>query len=805
MAKKSSPNLLLPVFASLIRFRPFAALSVCVPRRRPYRSSLRMDRDFALGRSTLVAKLRSVRWIALLLGLSNLSVILLGVFLLIYLLRNCSGDEKLPFAASILSASIRVLAMVGAGKAQHETAEIIVSFPIESAAADAAVRHERRLRYKKWLWWTRFGIAVTVLQSIGAAYLTFIALTDLSHGGSCLLGQHTVNQTWKKILVVSFLLLAWLVVIIQLFMGADILRWRSFYSTHDTAWKAHYSEVFDHGIREALCCLGRAKYLSVLEEDEIYSVARLLGDLVAYRASGTGHLELLAGLALLQSQKQVQNLHNKLMDVPDQLIEDAAFFHQFAEAAYTGPLLDFGRNPILFPCAWLYRQGIVTPWARNRPSLEGDNWWRGHAAAFLKFVNLPPEALCMGRVSQTKREAAYFVVVLHDKRTIVVAVRGTETPEDLITDGLCRECDLTMEDLDGLINSEHLPSDVRQKVLSSFPHYGHAGIIESARELFIQLDGQSEVKDSLPSKKTGFLSSLLAPGSECQGYQICVVGHSLGGAIATFLGLRLYGRHPKVHVYAYGGLPCLDFVTAEACSKFVTTIVYNDEFSAQLSVNSILRLRASAISALSDDSLAESAMIQKLARRILHANKYDVNEQSYDLCASPLRQNCVATFERNHISKRWQSKTSTTAIEPMNQELCLDETASGDDASELAILVDQDDVRLNSYEIVKDQMAQCFEERTSSVQASTAPPEMYLPGCVVHITYEPKRVLPFWRSWTVHERDHTFRAFVANRESFRDIRVTSRMFIDHLPWRCHYAMQRILKEQKLKGKIHAII
>lgn len=53
-------------------------------------------------------------------------------------------------------------------------------------------------------------------------------------------------------------------------------------------------------------------------------------------------------------------------------------------------------------------------------------------------------------------------------------------------------------------------------------------------------------------------------------------------------------------------------------------------------------------------------MIQKLARRILHANKYDVNEQSYDLCATPLRQNSMATFERNHVSKRWQSKTLTT-------------------------------------------------------------------------------------------------------------------------------------------------
>lgn len=33
-----------------------------------------------------------------------------------------------------------------------------------------------------------------------------------------------------------------------------------------------------------------------MEEDKVDSVAQLLGDLVAYRASGTGHLELLAGL-----------------------------------------------------------------------------------------------------------------------------------------------------------------------------------------------------------------------------------------------------------------------------------------------------------------------------------------------------------------------------------------------------------------------------------------------------------------------------------------------------------------------------
>jgi hypothetical protein len=42
-------------------------------------------------------------------------------------------------------------------------------------------------------------------------------------------------------------------------------------------------------------------------------------------------------------------------------------------------------------------------------------------------------------------------VVLHQLRLVVIAVRGTETPEDLITDGLCKECILSSEDLDGLM------------------------------------------------------------------------------------------------------------------------------------------------------------------------------------------------------------------------------------------------------------------------------------------------------------------------------------------------------------------
>nr|GMD66610.1 sn1-specific diacylglycerol lipase beta isoform X3 [Ipomoea batatas] len=66
-----------------------------------------------------------------------------------------------------------------------------------------------------------------------------------------------------------------------------------------------------------------------------------------------------------------------------------------------GLLLDVGRNPILFPLSWLCRQGVFSPWARkSRPFLEGDNWWRGHSAAFLKYVKLIDDVLRKGCANQ---------------------------------------------------------------------------------------------------------------------------------------------------------------------------------------------------------------------------------------------------------------------------------------------------------------------------------------------------------------------------------------------------------------------
>ncbi|XP_028106234.1 uncharacterized protein LOC114305352 isoform X2 [Camellia sinensis] len=749
-----------------------------------------------------VSTFKNLRCCAVITGLSNVVVILIGAILIKLVYPDCGHKDILPFVVILLGCCIKIFIMIRTGIAQQATATMILNRPSQSAVLDAVIRHERRIRYKRWLLWTRFLMLTTVLQFLATTFLMLIVAKHVHQRGAssnCVLGHVSNGTKWQQDILVLFIIMMFYVGMVQCFTGSDILRWRSFYATEDNAWKTHYSEIFDHGIREALCCMGRVKYLNVLEDDEIYSVAQLLGDLVDYRAAGTGHLELLAGLALLQTHSESPKLYEGCLEAPEERIQEAAVFHPFAEAAYTGLLLDIGRNPVLFPCSWLYRQGIWAPWTRNRyPVLKGDNWWRGHAAAFLKYVNLSPDALRQGRVNQAKCEATYFIVVVHHLKSVVIAVRGTETPEDLITDGLCRECILSPEDLDGLINGNYVHPDVRQRVISSIPHYGHSGIAEAARDLFLQIEGNPG-NDDVSSNSRGFLSSLLGAGCECDGYGLRIVGHSLGGAIAALLGLRLYRQYPNLHVYAYGSLPCLDPIIADACSEFITSIVYNNEFSARLSVASILRLRAAALMALSQDT-ADSTITSMLAHKFLFVSRYDRTRVEEKIHDSHLNSSAMTTGDRN---LHGYSSPCRNGITGQDQESSLWQAINmKDDSGGEINRSDSIDDFTNPFcaspdnvNLSGDPVSEFMETVPLSQNGSPGVlPEMFLPGFVIHIVPQKNSFhTPLWRSWRTQEKYWIYKAYTANREDFKDIVVSTSMFLDHLPWRCDYAMQKVLE------------
>ncbi|KAK1319530.1 hypothetical protein QJS10_CPB04g01816 [Acorus calamus] len=71
--------------------------------------------------------------------------------------------------------------------------------------------------------------------------------------------------------------------------------------------------------------------------------------------------------------------------------------------------------------------------------------------------------------------------------------------------------------------------------------------------------------------------------------------------------------------------------------SYISLSIIYDEFSARLSISSVLWLRAAAIEALSIESSTDSALIFKLARRILQVNRHQG----------------VGSIEDGHMYRRW--------------------------------------------------------------------------------------------------------------------------------------------------------
>lgn len=93
--------------------------------------------------------------------------------------------------------------------------------------------------------------------------------------------------------------------------------------------------------------------------------------------------------------------------------------------------------------------------------------------------------------------------------------------------------------------------------------------------------------------------------------------------------------------FVFNLLPTIPLANGKRSSLFCS-IVLNNEFSSRLSVGSILRLRAAAITALSQDSTTDTAMIFRLARRFLYVSQYQRNrtqvmEPASDVCSGPIR------------------------------------------------------------------------------------------------------------------------------------------------------------------------
>jgi len=209
--------------------------------------------------------------------------------------------------------------------------------------------------------------------------------------------------------------------------------------------------------------------------------------------------------------------------------------------------------------------------------------WSGHDNSKLVFLSN----------ENAVKMTPYAIFVDSLKKTIVIAVRGTLSISDAVTDVLA--------------DPEHIddPAIVGDH---PGPHYAHSGMWQAAQCLLEDIDKTGVLATVLQdislignngdngglSRKSSFRSENVP---NCKDYSLCVVGHSLGAGIAQLLGALLRPRYPALRVIGYGSPHVFSEALAAHMSNCMMQVVVGDDIIPRLSVRNaeIMRDRIMAL------------------------------------------------------------------------------------------------------------------------------------------------------------------------------------------------------------------
>ncbi|KFV12909.1 Sn1-specific diacylglycerol lipase beta, partial [Pterocles gutturalis] len=310
------------------------------------------------------------------------------------------------------------------------------------------------------------------------------------------------------------------------------------------------TRVWEKRIRLLCCC--------IVQNDDHRVAFTSIAELFRAYFSDTDLVpsDIAAGLTLLhQEQDKMESCpkepeevlcHSPTSLATDDLdieLENAAHYMLFAAAAYGWPYYIY-TNPFTALCK------LNGDCCGNRPTdsdITGSDRHSFHFGSILKITGLQYRDFIHISFHNKIYEIPFFVALDHKKEAIVVAVRGTLSFEDILTD-LSADCeDLTLEDV--LENG-----------------FVHKGITQAASYIYRKL-----IND-------GILNQAFTIAPE---YKLVIVGHSLGGGTASILAIML--RNSLCYAFSPpGGL--LSKSLADYTKHFIVSVIVGKDLVARLSM-----------------------------------------------------------------------------------------------------------------------------------------------------------------------------------------------------------------------------
>jgi len=280
-----------------------------------------------------------------------------------------------------------------------------------------------------------------------------------------------------------------------------------------------------------------------------------------------------------------------------QLMDDIGHYAVYAMASYSILMLMYVK-----PCTGICGASCRACCCRNRSGVgvKDDNVCGLHQASVAQFLSNRKAELVLASFSNDVSAKPYVIIADHEKKTVVISIRGTLSLEDCITDIVAEPKEMTAEGERWGFQGEG--------------RYAHDGMLRASQWIRQDLEQHAAVLQELVSTSPVSASTPLT-----QSYSLVIVGHSLGAGTATLLSLSLKKEYPTLRCFAFG---CpgsvVDLQTSEEMKCYVTSLCLGNDMFCRLSVDGLNILREKVLDVIARAKVNKMVIMQALFKEYVH-------------------------------------------------------------------------------------------------------------------------------------------------------------------------------------------
>lgn len=280
----------------------------------------------------------------------------------------------------------------------------------------------------------------------------------------------------------------------------------------------------------------------------------------------------------------------------DASVVELAHFSKYAVGIYGWMLYVWSH-----PWSGTFRLAF-TCMKRRVPYIHGDNVLHLGQTALQLETGVRAQDIVYASFHNSVYRPAFCVVLDHEKQQVVVAIRGTLSLEDCLTDAIAYGMSL-----DAL---------AERHGCDSAGEYAHQGFLHCAEAVHVELQrlGVLEMLLNPDASASIALDELnVCERGQYRNYGLTLTGHSLGAGTAILLSIILKPAYPNLRCLAFSPPGCtLSPGLASRCASFVTSVVVGHDIVARSSLTSAEELRDQVIDLIGRSKVGKSAILRQV-------------------------------------------------------------------------------------------------------------------------------------------------------------------------------------------------